>query len=367
MANHVRDDGLVDELSPEGINPFDPFISEEEEEMAIRAGQFRTEVIIQVQATGKDAWGEKSTAGWSTVATVWASVVPVRGAERVAADQKEGVLTHKVNMRYRSDVSPLNRITFDGGRVLDIEAVANVGNRGAELEIQCLERSIGALGVGVQLEASIDTKALDFATNETLLNSSDNPIGIGNEWSIQINTKPLSATINMFILRIQPVAGNANQIVINLKGSSANDPIRMQILRTSGAVFKDYDWNNTFTSGTKVSYVFTWDGTSLLLYVDGVLTEADTKTSDYTASMSATDRRVSVGSTMGGVSYTGTIHSVSVWDVVLTQAEVSALQNGGSPQSFDNRFDSGGYASKDNLQHYWRCGFDATDIGRDYG
>ena len=216
-------------------------------------------------------------------------------------------------------------------------------------------------------DAVADPKALDFATNETLLNSSDNPIGIGNEWSIQINTKPLSATINMFILRIQPVAGNANQIVINLKGSSANDPIGMQILRTSGAAFKDYDWNNTFTSGTKVSYVFTWDGTSLLLYVDGVLTEADTKTSDYTASMSATDRRVSVGSTMGSVSYTGTIHSTSIWDVVLTQAEVTALQNGGSPEDFDNGSDSGGYAQSANLQHYWRHGFDASDFGRDYG
>jgi hypothetical protein len=56
-----------------------------------------------------------------------------------------------------------------------------------------------------------------------------------------------------------------------------------------------------------------------------------------------------------------------MWSVALTQAEVTVLQNGSSPQTFDNRYDSGNYASSANLQHYWRHGGDKTDIGRDWG
>lgn len=221
--------------------------------------------------------------------------------------------------------------------------------------------------VPVAASAYADTKALDLATNETLYNSSDNPIGIANAWSFQINTKPGSDSINMYLLRAEPVSGVNNRIAVHLEGNVANDPFRVQILRANGNALKDFRWNSTYTSGTKVSYIVTWDGTDLLMYVDGVLTTADTKISDFASPMSATDRRISVGSANGAVYYTGTIHSTSLWDVALTQAEVTALQNGGSPQSFDNRFNLGGYTSKDNLQHYWRHGGDASDIGRDFG
>lgn len=228
---------------------------------------------------------------------------------------------------------------------------------------------INVMAFNPQLDPSvIDRKALDFAANETLLNSSDNPIGIANEWSIQINTEPGSDTINMYLMRLQQISGSNNQIAIHLRGDLANDPIRIQILRSTGFSLKDYEWNDTYTLGTKVSYIFTWDGTDLLLYVDGVdQSDADTKTSDFSNTMTATDRRVSIGSSMTGVPYTGLIHSTSIWNVKLTQSEITALQKRGSPQDFDNRFNSGNYLNAASLQHYWRHGFNALDIGEDLG
>ena len=213
----------------------------------------------------------------------------------------------------------------------------------------------------------IDMKALDFDGTEQLLNSSDNPLGIANEWSIQINANPGSDSNDIYLLRIQPITGFGNQIAIHLRGDQANDPISVRILRANGNSLKDYEWDSTYTVGTKVSYIVTWDGTDLLLYIDGVLTAADTLISDFSSAMTATDRRVSVGSALGGVPWVGLIHSTSVWNVVLTQAEITTLQNSDSPENIDNRFNSGDYFSSANLQHYWRHGLDAADIGKDSG
>ena len=220
-------------------------------------------------------------------------------------------------------------------------------------------------------EAYADIKALDFAPTEYLYNASGQKLGFANEWSIQLDVKPGSDSTFMGLLRTQPTVADGSQsstISIYLQGDAANDPLRIGIVSETGVLVKDFSWLNAFVVGTKVSYIFTWDGTDVLCYIDGVLTAPDILSTDNPGTVLADhDRRVSIASVNGSLPYTGTIHSTSIWDVVLTQAEVTALQNGGSPQSFDNRFNLGGYTSKDNLQHYWRHGGDASDIGRDYG
>lgn len=212
----------------------------------------------------------------------------------------------------------------------------------------------------------IDTKALDLL-REGLYNSSDNPLGIENEWSIQMNIEPGRDDNRMYLFRINPISGSNSLIAIHLSGQLVNNPIRVAITGTTGGVFKDYYWNNTYTAGTKVSYIVTWDGTNLLLYVDGVLTAVDTLATDNTGTMEDIGRKVSVCSVNGSVDYTGLLHSTSMWNVTLTQSEITTLQNGMSPQDLDNRFNFGDYVSANNLQHYWRHGFDATDIGKDHG
>lgn len=103
----------------------------------MRAGQLRSRVAIQSLGASLDAYGDPS-GSWSTDATVWASVDPVSGSEQVIGDELSGVVTHKVTTRYRSGVTPANRLTYDS-RTLSIVEVRNWQERGIRLELLCRE------------------------------------------------------------------------------------------------------------------------------------------------------------------------------------------------------------------------------------
>lgn len=213
-----------------------------------------------------------------------------------------------------------------------------------------------------------DLKALDFTTGEHLRNTTAQSIGIANEWSVQVNYKPSSLSFQLGSFSIGTDNIEKDMIRFDIQGSVANDPLRIRLTEFDTTVIKEYDFDSVHGIGTRISVIATWDGTDLTVYIDGVETAATTKITDGSGTMLDTDRHVAIGGrTVGTTSMAGEIHSVSVWNVVLTQAAVTVLQNGGSPQSFDNTFDNGNYASSLNLQHYWRCGFDAADIGKDYG
>jgi SPP1 family predicted phage head-tail adaptor len=50
---------------------------------------------------------------WTTDETFWASVVPVTGRERLAADQLSAETTHRVERRYKAGITPKNRLQHD--------------------------------------------------------------------------------------------------------------------------------------------------------------------------------------------------------------------------------------------------------------
>lgn len=80
----------------------------------MRAGTLRHKVIIQgLQSTTDSEFGGL-VSEWSEIATVWASVEPLHGRELVAAQSVAAETTTKITMRYRSDITTANRITFDG-------------------------------------------------------------------------------------------------------------------------------------------------------------------------------------------------------------------------------------------------------------
>jgi len=55
------------------------------------------------------------------------------------------------------------------------------------------------------------------------------------------------------------------------------------------------------------------------------------------------------------------------WNVALSAAEITAVFNSGTGGAFDLGNDSGNYSSSANLQHWWRFGHVASDIGGDSG
>lgn len=106
----------------------------------MQSGRLRNWITIQSRTLSQDALGG-SVETWSALATVPANVRMVGQGERYipSADQEVALVTHRVRMRYRDDVSPLNRIVY-GTRVLDIESAVDPDGRSRELVCMCSER-----------------------------------------------------------------------------------------------------------------------------------------------------------------------------------------------------------------------------------
>ena len=104
----------------------------------MRAGGLRHRVALQQPSVETDAMGGESQT-FVTYATVWASIEPLRGTERLAVQQAQSDQTHKIRMRYRKSLTTQHRILFDS-RAFNINAVANTFERDRELLVDCTEQ-----------------------------------------------------------------------------------------------------------------------------------------------------------------------------------------------------------------------------------
>ena len=107
----------------------------------MRAGGLRTPVTIQNRTVSQNSLGE-AVESWATVATVRGDVRATGGQERTVGggDVPLATVTHRIIIRYRSDVTPLSRLLVEG-RVFDVEQAdpPNVGKKDM-LICRCVER-----------------------------------------------------------------------------------------------------------------------------------------------------------------------------------------------------------------------------------
>ena len=103
-------------------------------------GALRHRIAIEADSVTSDGGGglDKPWATPTTVAKVWAAIQPLRGAERLKAQQLEESITHKITIRYRTGISPSQRVNFKG-RIFNIRSVINVEERNRWLELLCEE------------------------------------------------------------------------------------------------------------------------------------------------------------------------------------------------------------------------------------
>lgn len=94
----------------------------------INAGDLNKRVSIQrLSANSPDRdQGGATDASWSTLATVYAKVAPLRGRELIAAQQVASEVTGTIQIRYRADLSitSADRVLY-GSRAYDILAVVD--------------------------------------------------------------------------------------------------------------------------------------------------------------------------------------------------------------------------------------------------
>jgi SPP1 family predicted phage head-tail adaptor len=104
----------------------------------MRAGQLDRTIELQSVATAPNSFGELVET-WTTFASPAAAIVPTRGNERFTAQQLVGHAVTTFRIRYRTGLTVLNRIVYDG-RQWDIHDVREIGRREG-LEIDASARS----------------------------------------------------------------------------------------------------------------------------------------------------------------------------------------------------------------------------------
>ena len=111
------------------------------ESVTVEAGRLRHRLVLQSPSTQPDGGGGQVGDPWAApvkVATVWGSVEPVSGRERLRAQRLETQVTHRITIRYRMGVTAAMRLVL-GVRVFNIRAVLDLGERHRVLELLCEE------------------------------------------------------------------------------------------------------------------------------------------------------------------------------------------------------------------------------------
>jgi SPP1 family predicted phage head-tail adaptor len=102
----------------------------------MQAGKLRHFVELQAQTTVRGADFADPQLVWTTVATVPASIEPLRGREYMAQREEQSALEVRVRVRWRSDLSDQMRVKH-GSTVYEIASVIDVGGRAREVELMC--------------------------------------------------------------------------------------------------------------------------------------------------------------------------------------------------------------------------------------
>jgi len=210
-----------------------------------------------------------------------------------------------------------------------------------------------------------DRSVLLNGTDEDWENAGNETFAIADTWSISQWVRPINLpSTQTYTFRLDSTASNNSLIIVTNLNTTK---IRLFTRDDAGAALKDYRWDQgnegTFANNTWIHMVFTWNGTTLLGYFDGVNDTTQTKTIDNSGTMNDQARKFTIGSNAGGQFMEGNFGHFAMWDVVLDQNDVDEIFNpaAGKPFRIDLRVNTGTYDKSADLQHYWKPGF--SDIG----
>lgn len=102
-------------------------------------GRLSQRVDIEEYTTSDDGMGGTTTT-WSTLDTVWADIKPLTGDEKMRLGEYQSDLTHKIKIRYRSDVDSEKRVSYNG-RTFNIKYLLNRDEKDAYLEMTATEET----------------------------------------------------------------------------------------------------------------------------------------------------------------------------------------------------------------------------------
>ena len=205
------------------------------------------------------------------------------------------------------------------------------------------------------------TKSLDLTTTEDIANFTDNTWGIVNAWTVALWFKDTDGdglwALNTYLFQMQNSGNTQSAIVMEIRGATVNDPVRVTIRNTAGSIIKAYTWDNMANGTGWMHLAFTWDGTNLKGYRDGSFVAKTASTTDTTGTMGDNPRRISVLCSTSGTSNTpGIVHSLALWNVALSGTDISEIYNSGSGYNYNVR-----NTNNDDLVQWTLFGYAAGD------
>ena len=218
------------------------------------------------------------------------------------------------------------------------------------------------------------TVSLDFdGTSEEMRNDSSKNYGFGNvfSWMAWVKTADVTVNARHYIMKLAQVAdGNTNTLRIDFLQRTT----RLEVAIDTVGFQKFYRWARTptptFQVGVWVQLLVTWNGATqdLVGYIDGALV-TPSKVTDNNATVVSGDRTHVIGrnNAVSGSYWDGRMHSIAMWDVELDAAAATTIYNGGNAGAVNLAANSGSYTQSADLLHWWRLGFNASDIGEDSG
>ncbi|HON00634.1 MAG TPA: phage head closure protein [Acidobacteriota bacterium] len=93
----------------------------------MRSGRLDRRIKLQRKTVVENSYGEPIET-WVDLATVWAEYLPARSVERYAATQMMAEVDTRWRIRYRTDLTPIDRLSY-AGRLYDVTGVVEMGRR----------------------------------------------------------------------------------------------------------------------------------------------------------------------------------------------------------------------------------------------
>jgi SPP1 family predicted phage head-tail adaptor len=109
--------------------------------LTIEAGTLRTPVNVQQQSSTQDDYGQQQTS-WTTILSTRAAIRTLTLSERSSASGYNSQATHRITLRYQSDVSLIAgmQIAYDS-HIYILQAIENVLERNRVITCLALEQT----------------------------------------------------------------------------------------------------------------------------------------------------------------------------------------------------------------------------------
>ena len=218
-------------------------------------------------------------------------------------------------------------------------------------------------------DAYSNVNSVNIAAGDALAVPSATTLGIANAWTVSYTLRPQDTAVGTNILWNfgNLLASEANNIGFFIGDNGSGLGFNLKVEDSASVNFKTYGWPGTAVEGQWTQCTFTWNGTDLKGYFNGVEIVATDKAPDIAGTMTDTARLTGPLNTAAGdgMDY----HSCGMWSSALTASEVAEIYNGSQVAYFDLQRNRGAYTSAADLVHWWQLGQNSaatSDYGDDF-